>query len=360
MADAIPAGGWRLAVLHGGPSSEHDISVLSAGQVLEALRGRGHHVESVWVDRQGRWHFAGPSAAAGRASESPVDLPAALGRLVGMALDSAFLGFHGTFGEDGRVQAALALAGVPFTGSGMTASAVGMDKPMARRILAAAGLDLPPALDLHSRDLAREESLAPAADRVVAELGLPVVLKVSAGGSSLGIEIAADRQQVIDGLRRLREQDDVLLCEGFVDGIELTAGVLQESDGRIETLPIVEIAPQGDRWFDYEAKYDPALTQEIVPARIPATVEQQAREVGRIAHLALGCKAVSRTDMILDESGRLMVLEINTLPGLTPASLLPKAAEAVGCDYPTLLERIVAASTCARASDIGRMPQNCP
>ena len=359
MADVIPVQGWRLAVLHGGPSSEHDISVLSANHVLTALRGRGHEVHAVWVDRQGLWYFGGTAAAAGQASDAPLPLPAALGRLVELAPDAAFLGFHGTFGEDGRVQAALDLAGVPFTGSAMTASAVGMDKPMARRLLAAAGLHVPPALDLPSSDLLDDDALDAATGQLITTLGLPVVIKVSAGGSSLGIEIAPDQAAVRAALARLRHLDDVLLCEAHIAGIELTAGVLQESDGQVEALPIVEIAPQGERWFDYEAKYDPALTQEIVPARIPADVEQRAREAGRVAHLALGCRGVSRTDMILDGAGRLMVLEINTLPGLTPASLLPKAAAAAGCEYPQMLERIVAAA-CARASAWGDAGKDSP
>lgn len=338
----------RLAVLHGGPSSEHDISVMSAAEILAALRQRGHHVEAVWVDRQGAWHFGGMNGA-GHEVAQPLQLPAALGHLAAMALDSAFLGFHGTYGEDGRIQAALDLAGVPFTGSDMTASAVAMDKPLARRILVSAGLLVPAALDLASVELTDGPAIEAAADRIVARLGLPTVIKVAAGGSSLGVEIAATRAEVCQSLTRLRQVDDVLLCEAFISGVELTAGVLHGVGGGLEALPIVEIAPRGQRWFDYEAKYDPSLTEEIVPARIAPHVEERAREIGRVAHLALGCRGVSRTDLILSTTGELYVLETNTLPGLTSASLLPKAAAAIGCGYGELLERIIAGSACSKA-----------
>lgn len=334
----------ELAVLHGGPSSEHDISVITSRGAIAALRRAGHRVHAVWVDRGGLWHFGGLEADAGTAVSQPMGLLAALERLAQMQLVCAFLGFHGTYGEDGRIQAALSLAGVPYSGSEMTASAVAMDKPLARRVLSAAGLDVPAAVELDTLALGTPDAVREAAQRVVETLGLPVVLKVSAGGSSIGVEIPATPEQVEAGLERLRGQAPVLLCETHVAGIELTAGVLARADGSLEALPIVEIAPKGEGFFDFEAKYRPELTDEIVPARISARDEARAREIGLIAHRALGCRAVSRTDLILSESGQIWVLETNTLPGLTPASLLPKAAASVGCDYIALLERIIAPS----------------
>lgn len=328
-----------VAVLHGGPSSEHDISVISAREVLKSLRGGGHVAHAVWVDRDGLWHFSGPEADAGTATDEPLTLPQALTALQAMPLRCAFMGFHGTYGEDGRVQAALELAGVPYTGSRVTASAVAMDKPLARRVLASAGVQVPAGRDLKRADvLGREAALA---DELVAEFGLPLVLKVSAGGSSLGVEIPSTLSEVVGALGRLAADCQVLLCEQFVAGVELTAGVLTRLDGSLEALPAVEIAPKGERFFDYEAKYDPSLTEEICPARISEEVERRCREIGALAHAALGCRGISRTDLILDADGGLWALETNTLPGLTPASLLPKSAAAVGCSYLQMLERIL-------------------
>ncbi|HAN30596.1 MAG TPA: D-alanine--D-alanine ligase [Myxococcales bacterium] len=329
-----------IAVLHGGPSSEHDISVISAREVLNSLRGGGYTALSVWVDRQGLWHFAGAQAPSGSSVADPLCLPEALARLRDEDVLCAFLGFHGTYGEDGRVQAALELAGVPYTGSKVTASALAMDKPLARRILASAGVRVPAGRDLVSSDVLGNE--AHVAQELVTEFGLPLVLKVSAGGSSLGVEIPNTLAEVQGALSRLAADTQILLCEQFIIGKELTAGVLSRIDGQLEALPAVEIAPKGEGFFDYEAKYDPSLTDEICPARISEHVENKCRHIGVLAHRALGCRGISRTDLILDEQDQLWVLETNTLPGLTPASLLPKSAAAVGCSYLQLLERIVA------------------
>lgn len=333
----------HIAVLHGGPSSEHDISVITAREVIAALRNGGHRVLPVWVDHDSRWHFGAPTDSSATATDEPLALPAALSRLEQARIDVAFLAFHGTFGEDGRVQAVLELTGIPYTASKVTATAVAMDKPMARRVLASWGLTVARAVELDVADVNRL-GVEATADRLVQELGLPVVLKVPAGGSSVGIEIPAARDEVVASLKRLTVGVEVLLCEQFVTGVELTAAVLADEAGRLQALPIVEIAPKGERFFDYEAKYDPSLTDEIVPARIPDEIARKCREIGEIAHKALGCRGVSRTDIIWDRADGLYVLETNTLPGLTPASLLPKAAAAAGINYLTLLHRIVAAS----------------
>ena len=331
-----------VAVLHGGPSTEHDISVITSRGVIAALRTGGHEVHGVYVDRDGLWHFAGTGAGAGVTTAEPLDFPEALARLRDLRVDAAFLGFHGVFGEDGRIQAALDLAGVPYTGSAVTASALAMDKHLTRRVFADAGLEVALAIEVPTEALADEAGRRGQAERVVAELGAPVVVKVPAGGSSVGIEIPADAASLAAAFDRLRGGVELLLCEQFVSGVELTAGVLADGE-RLQALPIVEIAPKDDRWFDYETKYDPDMVDEIVPARVPAHIEQRCRDIGLRAHRLLGCHGVSRTDLIWDGGGSLVVLETNTLPGLTPASLLPKAAAAVGCSYLHLLRRILAA-----------------
>lgn len=347
-ADAARGGAGRIAVLHGGPSTEHDISVITARGVLRSLRGAGYTAESVWIDHEGGWHLQGPEAdagaSAGGATSGALAVGDALTRLVAMELDCAFLAFHGTFGEDGRVQGALELAGVPYTGSRVTATALGMDKPLARRVLASAGVRVPEAIELATAPLGRAADRAAAVARLGAELGWPVVVKVPEGGSSIGVEIPRDAEQLDDCLARLHTAAPVLLCERFVAGVELTAGVLAREDGSLEALPIVEIVPRGEGFFDYEAKYDASLTDEIVPARISPEAEAACRQIGLAAFRVIGCRAYARTDLILDADGGIWALEINTLPGLTPESLLPKAAAAAGCDYQQLLDRVIAAS----------------
>lgn len=333
-----------IAVLHGGPSSEHDISVWSSRGVVATLRSAGHRVFPVYVDRQGRWHFAGDGAEVAQVYGEGVAIAAALQHLQQMQLDVAFLGFHGTYGEDGKIQAALDLCGIRYTGSGHTASAVAMDKPLARRVFQGAGLPVAKAVELSANGLSDLASARVSAAELVRTLGLPVVVKVPAGGSSVGVEIPKTEEQLADSLLRLGNGQDRLLCEQFIAGVEITVGVLQHPDGQYQVLPVVEIAPVQAEFFDYQAKYTSGGSEEIVPARIPEAQAHRAQLLGMAAHRALGCAGVSRTDMIIGADGEPILLETNTLPGLTPASLLPKSAAAAGLNYEGLLHRIVAAA----------------
>ncbi len=332
----------RIAVLHGGPSTEHDISVWTSTGVVKTLRVAGHDVHPVFVDRAGLWHLS--SADAGATVDQPLSIFAAVARLQHLAPDVCFLGFHGTYGEDGRIQAVLDLAGLRYTGSGVMASAAAMDKPLARRIFQGVGLPVAQALEVPAASVRTAEGASAVARELVASIGLPVVVKVPAGGSSVGVEIPRDQAALRETLQRLAEGVEQLLCEQYVAGIELTAGVLEGEDGVPQSLPIVEIAPKSAAFFDYVAKYTTGHTDEIVPARISAEATAQVQAIGLAAHYALGCRGVSRTDVILREDGQPFVLETNTLPGLTPESLLPKAAAAVGLDYGALLDRIIAAA----------------
>ncbi len=329
----------HIAVLHGGPSSEHDISVWSSGGVIAALRASGHRLTPVYVDKTGRWHVG--VAQAGEMLEHSATILEGAQQLVALQPDLCFLGFHGTYGEDGRIQALLDLAGLPYTGSGVLASAAAMDKPLARRIFAGVGIPVAAAVEVQSADL-RHGDVRAVATRLATELGLPVVVKVPAGGSSVGVEIPRDFEALVQSLSRLAADAELLLCEQYIAGVELTAGVLQAADGSLQALPIVEIAPKTGEFFDFTAKYQAGGSDEIVPARISAESTLQVQELGLRAHRALGCAGVSRTDVILRADGHPFVLETNTLPGLTPASLLPKAAAAAGLDYSALLARIIA------------------
>ncbi len=331
----------RIAVLHGGPSSEHDISVWSSRGVLQTLREAGHETLAVFVDRAGRWHLTAMGDA-GVAVGDGIDFLQAINDLRGN-VDLCFLGFHGNYGEDGKVQAVLELAGLRYTGSGVMASALAMDKTVARRVYAGVGLPVAGAIELHAASVRSAASALVAAKKLIADLGLPVVVKVPTGGSSVGVEIPRDEAELVASLQRLGADATTLLCEQFVSGVEITAAVLERADGSLESLPIVEIVPKS-AFFDYEAKYQAGGSEEIVPARISAEATAQAQRNGALAHRALGCAGYSRTDQILRPDGSLVLLETNTLPGLTPASLLPKAAGAAGLSYAGLLDRVISAA----------------
>lgn len=330
----------RIAVLHGGPSSEHDISVWSSRGVLKTLREAGHHALAVYVDKSGRWHLSAMDDAGVTVGDG-IDMLAAVAELRGQ-VDVCFLGFHGNYGEDGRVQAVLELAGLAYTGSGVMASALAMDKTVARRVYAGVGLPVAGAVEIDTAGLEKPGVAEVAAQSLVERLGLPVVVKVPTGGSSVGVEIPRDQHAVVESLRRLAVASPTLLCEQFVSGTEITAAVLERADGTLEALPIVEIVPKS-AFFDYEAKYQTGGSEEIVPARITPEATAAAQKNGLAAHKALGCAGYSRTDQIVRADGSLVLLETNTLPGLTPASLLPKAAGAIGLSYGDLLQRIISA-----------------
>jgi D-alanine-D-alanine ligase len=251
-------------------------------------------------------------------------------------IDVAFLALHGRYGEDGTIQGFLELTGIPYTGSGVLASALAMDKVMAKRVLSADGIPVPRGVHASRADLSRPGSAWLAA---ACEL-LPAVVKPSKQGSSVGMSLVDSAGAMEAAVRLALDHDDEVLVEERVFGTEITVGVLgMAGSADLQALPVVEIVPRRE-FFDYQAKYDPDQCEEICPARIsdPATVTAQALAVR--AHRSLSCRGYSRTDMILGPDGPI-VLEVNTLPGLTMNSLLPKAAAAAGIPFPELLHRIV-------------------
>jgi len=248
----------------------------------------------------------------------------------------AFLALHGKYGEDGTIQGFLELTGTPYTGSGVLASALAMDKVMAKRVLAASGIPVPRGVHITNADLARDEG------GTIREANalLPAVVKPSKQGSSVGMSLVDSKEAMQTAVRLALQHDDEALVEERIFGTEITVGVLDQA-GRVEVeaLPVVEIVPKR-AFFDYKAKYDPDQCEEICPARIPDEAKLLAQSLAMRAHRALSCRGYSRTDMILGPKGP-VVLEVNTLPGMTMNSLLPKAAAAAGIPFGELLHRIV-------------------
>jgi D-alanine-D-alanine ligase len=297
--------GKRVGVILGGPSSERAVSLNSGSGVLAALTSRGY--DAVGVD----W------------TSTQDDL---IGMLREQRVEVAWLALHGTYGEDGCVQGLLECAGIPYTGSGVLASAIAMDKIATRRVFDQEGIESPRWRRYHG-----------AAD--VARVGFPLVMKPSAEGSSVGVSIVKQESELAGALEKARAGRGVVLIEEYVKGREINVGIL---DG--EALGEVEIRPATE-FYDYEAKYLRNDTQYLVPAPITDDERRRLHDLAMRAHQAVGCAGASRVDLILGADGRAICLEINTLPGMTDHSLLPKIAAHRGMDYATLVERILAGAS---------------
>ena len=343
----------KIVVLGGGVSTERQVSLVTASCVCKALRSLGH--QAVFVDLymglesyEGRLEdafdvpdgFVG-QAAIGRTAPNLSEAKAArrlkspsrIGKDV-LALcqlaDCVFLGLHGADGEDGKIQATLDLLGVPYTGSGPLSSAMAMDKAVAKRIMESVGVRTPA-----WRELRYTEADIP---RLVQELPLPCAVKVVNGGSSLGVALPETKGQLDEALRELLCFHTRVIVEEKIRGREITQPILDD-----HYMPAVEIVPPEGTYFDYVAKYQSGAegAQEICPARL---TEEEQRSIGEAAlqfHKALGLSVYSRVDFILDDKGHPWCLEANTLPGVTPISLLPRSAAAEGMSYARLCEKIV-------------------
>jgi D-alanine-D-alanine ligase len=251
------------------------------------------------------------------------------------SFDVAFPALHGPLGEDGTIQGLLELLGLPYVGSGVLASALCMDKSATKDVYRSKGL--PVAKDALARS--SQDPLA-AAEAALERLGSPVVVKPLNQGSSVGLTIASDPAAAAAARNEARALYPVALIEQHIQGRELTCAVLGNADSR--ALPPIEIVPaEGHRFFDYQAKYEPGQAQEICPARLTPAETAKVSELAELSHLALGCRGLSRTDMILDGQGAFYLLETNTLPGFTPNSLLPTAAAAAGFKFDELLYELI-------------------
>jgi D-alanine-D-alanine ligase len=329
----------KVTVLTGGTSSERDVAIASAVQVVRALRSRGHAVAVVDTARGYIPETDEPNVLSASVARKPpaIDELVALERgllLSGLAglpvvreADVLFLALHGGRGEDGTLQAVLDVMGVPYTGSGALASGLAMDKDVAKRLFRAAGI---PTADW---------LMAPADPAAVAEqLGWPVVVKPSKQGSTVGLSIIREPGELQAAIELAARYDDEIMLEAFIPGRELTVGIL---DGR--ALAVGEIIPRHEI-FDYECKYTPGMSQEIFPADLPEAVAAECGRLGILAHQVLKLGGYSRVDFRLTPTGELVCLEVNTLPGMTSTSLMPQSAAAVGIPFPELCERICLAS----------------
>ncbi len=248
--------------------------------------------------------------------------------------DIAFIALHGKGGEDGSIQGLLELLGIPYTGSGVLAGALAMDKAMTKRMLRAEGIPVPDeVLVWRSAQPAEADLRSMVADR----LGLPAIVKPNREGSTIGCRVVHEAEGLADAVADALQYDDAALIEQFVPGVEITVGLIGNRSPRV--LPLIEIVAKSG-FYDYEAKYAPGGSEHVIPARISDLAARRARDYAQRTHDLVGCRGMSRVDMIVT-GDQPCVLEINTIPGMTPTSLLPDAARAAGIGFSELLDRII-------------------
>jgi len=294
----------KIGVLMGGLSSERKVSLASGNAILGALKDKGYDAVAVDVGR---------------------DVGDQLRR---SGVEVAFNGLHGKFGEDGAIQGLLEIMGIPYTGSGILASAMGMNKIISKTVFKAYGLHVGPFMVVSVGD---KEPLMTAQ----MELGFPLVVKPSSEGSSVGVSVVNMGDELAPAVKLAFSYDREILIEKYIRGMEVQVGVLGE-----RALGAIEIVPK-DVFYSYKAKYEQGMSAHFFPARVPEAVYKRTLDAGLAAHRALGCRGYSRVDFIIDSAGDPYILEVNTLPGMTDTSLLPDIARGVGLSFSDLVEEIL-------------------
>ncbi|MCR4324952.1 MAG: D-alanine--D-alanine ligase [Candidatus Curtissbacteria bacterium] len=340
----------KVAVLMGGKSPEHEISLMSGREVVSHLDPKKYEILPVIISKDGSsWQLTSPAKLLNSKRDSvilrrkPKNLETlryaqsdnrevqddnSYHVLKDNGIDIIFIAMHGPYGENGTIQGFLELLGIPYTGSGVLASALAMNKLKSRKIFEAEGLNVPKTVVLKKGD---------GLDAVWEKLKPPVFVKPNSQGSSVGTFRVNNKKDLEKSVRLALKLDTVCLVEEYLPGIEITCTVL--GNDKPKALPLVEIVTKRD-FFDYKAKYTENLTDEIVPARISKILSEKATEAAIKSYLALGCRDFARVDIIIKEN-KVYILELNTIPGLTPVSLFPKAAKAAGITYGRLIDKII-------------------
>ena len=324
----------KVVVLLGGPSAEREVSLDSGRAVAESLRGLGHDV--VEID---------PSSV--EEHGAPPGHLRFLGAPGFLGCDAVFVALHGEVGEDGRVQAVLDLAGVPYTGSGALAAALSMNKDLSKKIFLSQGIPTPEWVLFSGRDGSESDrGLSPSELSLLG--GFPVVVKPNDQGSTIGLTIVKDEGEFPAALRNAAGYSDEIMVERYIPGREITVSVLGS-----EALPVVEIIPEGGL-YDYTRKYTKGASRYVVPAELDSDLESRVRDLGMRCFRALGCRGFGRVDMRLSPENEVFCLEVNTVPGMTETSLVPMAAESVGISFNEMIKRILASAGLDGPSQRGR------
>jgi D-alanine-D-alanine ligase len=321
----------RVAVIAGGRSSEHDISVASARSVIEALDPDRYDVQTIEIHRDGRWALgSGETRELGRPVAETLPVPTGTPPETLGQVDVVLPILHGPFGEDGTVQGLLELAGVPYVGAGVTASALCMDKDLFKAVCRDKGIPVTQSVTLRNGD--RPEN----------PFGYPVFVKPARLGSSVGITKVGAQEELEDAVALARRHDEKVLIEEFVPGVEVECGVLGNREP-IASIPgeIVSHGFTGVDWYDYSAKYDEGGMDLIIPPRISSEAAERVQKLSVEAFVAADCEGMARADCFVREDGEVLVNELNTIPGFTATSVYAELFEASGIAYPDLLDRLI-------------------
>lgn len=303
----------KVALVLGGKSAEREISLRTGQQVGLALKQKGHDVISLDLDS---------NLVPALEREKP---------------DVVFIALHGRYGEDGCLQGLLEIMGIPYVGSGVLASALAMDKVMSKKLFRLEGLACPRELVVKKQEIDGGDT-AEFIERVKETFGFPAILKPNREGSTIGLTLVKEPDQLPDALVRAFEYDSEALVEEYIRGTEITVGVLGNREPW--ALPVLEIV-SATGLYDYEAKYTKGMSEHIIPARISDSAYRAAQRAAVKAHTALGCRGMSRADFIVGPGDRPCILEVNTIPGMTETSLLPDAARAAGIEFPDLVDMLI-------------------
>lgn len=304
----------RVALIFGGTSEERKVSIKSANSVRPALVKK-YKVTDIEVKPKGDW----------------------IKKIHGLKskIDVAFLALHGPGGEDGTVQAVLELLGIKYTCSGVLASALAMDKAMTKRVVASEGFTVPAHIILNREDYRKNPK------KYLSQLRGKLVVKPNSIGSSFGVTISSDKLEIKKGIESAFQHDEQVLIEQYIEGRELTVPVLGNRNPK--ALPVIEIVPKnGSKFFDFQAKYNPSFSDEIVPAPITKALAKELQEIAVAVHQLLDCRGFTRTDFMVTKNGKINFLEINTIPGMTNNSLTPKAAKVAGLSFEQFLDKVIA------------------
>ncbi|WP_188453838.1 D-alanine--D-alanine ligase [Virgibacillus oceani] len=306
----------KIAVLYGGISGEREVSLSSGKGIINALKHNGHNV--IGIDFN----------------------PDKMEEILNLDVDLVFIGLHGKFGEDGRIQGLLDMLEIPYVGSGVLASALAMDKAKAKQIFQTNNI---PVAKSNAYKITQQTNLNEIIKSIESLYNTPFVIKPNREGSTLGLTIVNDIQDIEPALKNALTSDDTVLVEDFIKGKEVTVPVLG-SYGKEKALPVIEIIPKNG-FYDYESKYAPGGSEHIIPATVSMEVTEQLQTYAVLAHQLLGCKIYSRVDFIVTPENIPVILEVNTLPGMTPTSLFPDAAKAQGWTYEEMIEMFVNLTT---------------
>lgn len=302
----------RVAVLFGGVSNEREVSISSSKGIIRALKNNGHDV--IEID----FH------------------PERLNEITKLDVDLVFIGLHGKHGEDGSIQGMLDMLQIPYVGSGVLASALAMDKYKAKLMFEMESIPVPKGEQYRITEKTDVKQLA---DRINASFTFPFVVKPNREGSTVGLSIVKEANETEKAINKANKSDEYILVEQFIEGMELTVPVIGKMNEE-RALSIIEIVPKNEI-YDYESKYTEGGSEHIIPARISERLTEQIKQYAVKAHQVLGCETYSRVDFLLTENGIPYILEVNTLPGMTPTSLFPDSAKYENINYDEMIEMLV-------------------